>query len=129
MQARPFYMCMKVKVLGAPQVRSLKMDVKVWDRSVVALFGAVGNDVANGAWEENLAQPLRAPLPLPPGLARPLPGDAQAASGAAGPQQSLSAGPRGSPDTWVAIGDASDDEEDDYNAARWRSALLSNVNT
>jgi hypothetical protein len=98
------------------------MDVKVWDRSVVALFGTVGNDVANGAWEENLARPLRAPLPLPPGLARTVPGEAPAASrGEAGASASLPGAAikaRSNADAWVAIGDASDEDEDDYNAAR-----------
>ena len=98
------------------------MDVKVWDRSVVALFGAVGNDVANGAWEENLARPLRAPLPLPPGLARAMPGDASGAArgeaGAGGPPHGAAAGARGNADAWVAVGDASDEEENDYTAAR-----------
>ena len=78
------------------------------DRSVVALFGAVGNDVANGAWEENLARPLRAPLPLPPGLARTVPGEAPAASrGEAGASASLQGAAikaRSNADAWVAIG-------------------------
>ena len=96
------------------------MDVKVWDRSVVALFGAVGNDVANGAWEENLLRPLRAPMPLPPGLASPPPplNDGASPAGRSGPVPA--APPRPSPDAaWVAVGAASDDDDDDYNAARW----------
>ncbi len=96
------------------------MDVKVWDRSMVALFGAVGNDVANGAWEENLALPLRAPLPLPPGLASPPPPPSNGTSpaGLRG-APAAAAPPRSSPDAaWVAVGAASDDDDDDYDAAK-----------
>ncbi len=97
------------------------MDVKVCDRSVVALFGSIGNDVANSAWEENLLSPLRAPLPLPPGLASQPPphGDGASPAGLRG-APAAAAPQRPSPDAaWVAVGAASDDDDDDYDAAKW----------
>ncbi len=39
------------------QVRSLTLDEKVWERSVVALFEGLGNAHANAAWEENISSP------------------------------------------------------------------------
>lgn len=36
------------------QVRSLTLDVKVWEPSVIALFQSLGNTFANSVWEESL---------------------------------------------------------------------------
>jgi hypothetical protein len=36
------------------QVRSLKLDVKVWDSSVLTMFQSLGNLFANSVWEELL---------------------------------------------------------------------------
>ena len=35
-------------------MRSLTLDVKVWDEAVVGMMKRVGNDVANEAWEAEL---------------------------------------------------------------------------
>jgi len=35
-------------------VRSLKLDVKVWDEAVLGMMERIGNDVANEAWEAEL---------------------------------------------------------------------------
>ena len=48
-----------------PQVRSIMLDERVWERSVVALFVGLGNACANAAWEENIG----APHDPPPGAA------------------------------------------------------------
>jgi len=37
------------------QVRSLTLDVRVWEPSVMGYFQAVGNSYANTIWEELLA--------------------------------------------------------------------------
>ena len=34
------------------QVRSLTLDVKVWDASVITMFQSLGNLFANSVWEE-----------------------------------------------------------------------------
>lgn len=47
------------------QVRSITLDERVWERSVVALFVGLGNACANAAWEENIG----APHDPPPGAA------------------------------------------------------------
>lgn len=36
------------------QVRSLNLDVKVWESSVINLFQSLGNAFANSVWEELL---------------------------------------------------------------------------
>lgn len=36
------------------QVRSLTLDVKVWEPSVITLFQSLGNAFANSVWEELL---------------------------------------------------------------------------
>ena len=36
------------------QVRSLTLDVKVWDQAVLGMMERIGNDVANEAWEAEL---------------------------------------------------------------------------
>ena len=36
------------------QVRSLTLDVRVWEPSVISLFQSVGNVYANSVWEEFL---------------------------------------------------------------------------
>ena len=36
------------------QVRSLTLDVKVWDEAVLGMMERIGNDVANEAWEAEL---------------------------------------------------------------------------
>jgi Arf-GAP/coiled-coil/ANK repeat/PH domain-containing protein len=36
------------------QVRSLTLDVKVWEPSVITLFQSLGNTFANSVWEELL---------------------------------------------------------------------------
>ncbi|KAK2438939.1 ADP-ribosylation factor GTPase-activating protein AGD3 [Trifolium repens] len=36
------------------KVRSLTLDVKVWDHSVLSMFESLGNDFANSVWEELL---------------------------------------------------------------------------
>lgn len=36
------------------QVRSLTLDVKVWEPSVINLFQSLGNTYANSIWEELL---------------------------------------------------------------------------
>lgn len=36
------------------QVRSLTLDVKVWEPSVINLFQSLGNAFANSVWEEML---------------------------------------------------------------------------
>lgn len=36
------------------QVRSLTLDVKVWESSVINLFQSLGNVYANSIWEELL---------------------------------------------------------------------------
>lgn len=36
------------------QVRSLTLDVKVWEPSIITLFHALGNAFANSVWEELL---------------------------------------------------------------------------
>lgn len=36
------------------QVRSLTLDVKVWEPSVITLFQSLGNAFANSIWEELL---------------------------------------------------------------------------
>lgn len=36
------------------QVRSLTLDVKVWEPSVITLFQSLGNAYANSVWEELL---------------------------------------------------------------------------
>lgn len=36
------------------QVRSLTLDVKVWEPSVLALFESLGNAFVNSVWEESL---------------------------------------------------------------------------
>jgi len=35
-------------------VRSLTLDVKVWDEAVLGMMERIGNDVANEAWEAEL---------------------------------------------------------------------------
>ena len=35
-------------------MRSLTLDVKVWDEAVVGMMERIGNDVANDAWEAEL---------------------------------------------------------------------------
>lgn len=44
------------------KVRSLTLDEKVWERSVVALFEGLGNSYANAAWEDSLQGGLRRTL-------------------------------------------------------------------
>lgn len=41
-------------VLTCLQVRSLTLDVKVWEPSVITLFQSLGNAFANSVWEELL---------------------------------------------------------------------------
>jgi hypothetical protein len=36
------------------QVRSLTLDVKVWEPSVIGYFQSIGNACANSIWEEGL---------------------------------------------------------------------------
>lgn len=36
------------------QVRSLTLDVKVWEPSVISMFQSLGNTFANSVWEEHL---------------------------------------------------------------------------
>ena len=36
------------------QVRSLTLDVKVWDEAVLGMMERIGNEVANEAWEAEL---------------------------------------------------------------------------
>ncbi len=36
------------------QVRSLTLDVKVWEPSVISYFQSIGNACANSIWEEGL---------------------------------------------------------------------------
>lgn len=36
------------------QVRSLTLDVKVWEPSIISLFQSLGNAFANSVWEELL---------------------------------------------------------------------------
>ena len=35
-------------------MRSLTLDVKVWDEAVVGMMERIGNDAANDAWEAEL---------------------------------------------------------------------------
>lgn len=46
--------CILSSVVISLQVRSLTLDVKVWEPSVIALFQALGNTFANSVWEESL---------------------------------------------------------------------------
>jgi hypothetical protein len=46
------------------QVRSLTLDDKVWERSMVALFEGLGNWYANAAWEEAFNRSLSGSGPL-----------------------------------------------------------------
>lgn len=39
---------------GCVQVRSLTLDVKVWDEAVLGMMERIGNEVANEAWEAKL---------------------------------------------------------------------------
>ena len=87
------------------QVRSITLDQRVWERSVVALFDALGNDFANSVWEEHLSRPLRAPLPLPADLGPAAREDAD----------SLAAANSGATDAWVVCSRA--DAEEDHDAA------------
>lgn len=43
-----------VSVIISLQVRSLILDVKVWEPSVITLFQALGNVFANSIWEGSL---------------------------------------------------------------------------
>lgn len=36
------------------QVRSLTLDVRIWDEAVLGMMERIGNDVANQAWEAEL---------------------------------------------------------------------------
>jgi hypothetical protein len=63
------------------QVRSVTLDEKVWERSVVALFEGLGNAYANAAWEENIA----APHNPPPGAAAAAAAALDAATPGCGP--------------------------------------------
>ena len=36
------------------QVRSLTLDVRIWDEAVLGMMERIGNDVANEAWEAEL---------------------------------------------------------------------------
>ena len=38
----------------AVQVRSLTLDVKVWDTAVLGMMEGIGNAAANEVWEEQL---------------------------------------------------------------------------
>ena len=44
----------KISLGDASQVRSLTLDVRVWDAPVMALMAALGNAAANAVWEEAL---------------------------------------------------------------------------
>ncbi|XP_031402971.1 ADP-ribosylation factor GTPase-activating protein AGD3 [Punica granatum] len=48
------------------KVRSLTLDVKVWEPSVISLFQALGNAFANSVWEESLQS--RSAFQVPSGL-------------------------------------------------------------
>ena len=39
---------------GCVQVRSLTLDVKVWDEAVLGMMERIGNELANEAWEAQL---------------------------------------------------------------------------
>jgi Arf-GAP/coiled-coil/ANK repeat/PH domain-containing protein len=41
--------------LPGGQVRSLTLDVRVWEPSVIGYFQSVGNAFANSIWEEGLS--------------------------------------------------------------------------
>lgn len=41
-------------IYGIFQVRSLTLDVRVWETSVINLFQSLGNTFANSIWEELL---------------------------------------------------------------------------
>ncbi|XP_078433835.1 ARF GTPase-activating protein [Wolffia australiana] len=64
------------------KVRSLTLDVKVWEPSVINLFQSLGNTFANSVWEELLPSNNRPPGasglddPLPSLTTKPRPGDA-----------------------------------------------------
>nr|GEU75117.1 ADP-ribosylation factor GTPase-activating protein AGD3 [Tanacetum cinerariifolium] len=45
------------------KVRSLTLDVKVWEPSVITLFQSLGNAFANSVWEELLYKPDKPQLP------------------------------------------------------------------
>ncbi len=55
-----------------PQVRSITLDERVWERSVVALFVGLGNACANAAWEENIGAPHDPPPGAPAAAAAAL---------------------------------------------------------
>lgn len=52
------YCCIKSEFMQSfLQVRSLTLDVKVWDSSVLGMFQSLGNLFANSVWEELLQSP------------------------------------------------------------------------
>ncbi|OWM90619.1 hypothetical protein CDL15_Pgr014922 [Punica granatum] len=48
------------------KVRSLTLDVKVWEPSVITLFESLGNAYANSIWEDLLHPAASPPPPIPP---------------------------------------------------------------
>ncbi|KAL6969199.1 ADP-ribosylation factor GTPase-activating protein agd3 [Sarracenia purpurea var. burkii] len=48
------------------KVRSLTLDVKVWEPSVISLFQSLGNTFANSVWEEQLQSKSGFPVDLAP---------------------------------------------------------------
>lgn len=49
-----FAQCVAFPCVDLFQVRSLTLDVKVWEPSVLSLFQSLGNTFANSVWEELL---------------------------------------------------------------------------